>query len=139
MHLRPGAASAVKRLAGRWPLALATGSAHDVAGLVLDRFGLRDQFRVVVAREDYRLDKPAPDAFLKAADLIGAASGECVVIEDSFKGLGAARAAGMPCVVVPNDYTRRGDFRGAQVVLDSMDDLTVDLIESLASRVEAPR
>lgn len=134
-RLRPGAAIAVQRLAARWPLALATGSARAVAALVLDRFALREQFRVVVAREDYRLDKPAPDAFLKAAELVGVPPGECVVIEDSVKGLTAARAARMCCILVPNDYTRRGDFRDAQVVLDSMDELTAELVEGCEQRI----
>ena len=138
VRLRPGAGSAVRRLAGHWPLALATGSARDVAALVLDRFALRDHFRVVVAREDYCLDKPAPDAFLKAAELVGVAPDDCLVVEDSVKGLSAARAAGMRCVVVPNDYTRRGDFFGAQVVLKAMNQLTIDLVESLFRRAEEP-
>lgn len=128
-RLRPGAAAAVRELSRRWPTALATGSPRAAALHVLERFGLAQHFRAVVGREDYRREKPAPDAFVRAAELLGAATSDCLAIEDSFKGLAAAVAAGIRCIVVPNDYTRTGDFSAAQAILASMTELTCAAIE----------
>ncbi|MGH7856975.1 MAG: HAD family hydrolase, partial [Candidatus Binatia bacterium] len=136
-RLHTGAAAALEALAGRWPTALATGSTRESALHVLERFGLRRHFDVVVGREDYARDKPAPDAFLRAAELLGVEPPECVVIEDSYKGLTAARAARMCCIVVPNDYTRAGDFRGSAVLLGSMEELCCEVVERAFASVPA--
>jgi HAD superfamily hydrolase (TIGR01509 family) len=136
--LRPGAEEAVIALAARWPAALATGSVRAAALHVLERFALRPRFRAVVAREDYERDKPAPDAFLRAAERLGVAPAGCIVIEDSMKGLAAAIAAGIPCIVVPNDYTRAGRFDGAVARLGSMRELTPEVVErAFAAKVRS--
>jgi beta-phosphoglucomutase-like phosphatase (HAD superfamily) len=49
-------------------------------------------------------------------------------VEDSVPGLGAARAAGVPCVVVVNDYTRGQDFSGAALVVDGFGELDADAL-----------
>jgi beta-phosphoglucomutase len=130
-RLRPGAAEAVSALARCWPLALATGTARAEAEFVLERYGLARWFRAVVGREDYGADKPAPDAFLAAARRLDTAPADCVAIEDSYKGLCAARAAGIRCVIVPNDYTRGADFGGAAALLSSMREVSVETIAAL--------
>ena len=127
--LMPGAAAALARLHPHFALALATNSNADDVGFVLDRLGLRRHFAAVVVRGDYARPKPEPDAFLTAATRLGVATAACVVVEDSYRGLVAAQRAGMACVVVPNAFTRGSDFSGAAAVLDSLDDLSVALIE----------
>jgi beta-phosphoglucomutase-like phosphatase (HAD superfamily) len=52
---------------------------------------------------------------------------ECIVVEDSLRGLTAARAAGLRCVVVPSELTRGSDFSGADRVLESLPDLIAEL------------
>jgi beta-phosphoglucomutase len=128
-RLLPDAGRTVRALASECPLALATGSSRAAAALVLERFDLRSSFRVVVAREDYPREKPDPSSFLCACAGLGQIPAACLVIEDSTKGLGAARAAGIPCVVVPNDYTRGGDFSGAAAVLASIGELSFERAE----------
>lgn len=130
-RLLPGAAETVRRFGRRYPLALATGSPREAATLVLRRFDLVDSFRVVVTREDYALEKPQPDAFLRACTMLQVEPSSCLVVEDSHKGLRAACAAGIPCVVVPNDYTRGGDFVTAAAVLGSICELSLERAESL--------
>jgi len=122
--LLPGAAEAVRALAARGVVALATGSRRASVLKVVERFGFERSFAVVVTREDYALEKPAPDAFLRACELLGADPTRCLVVEDSYKGLAAARAARIACVVVPNDYTRAADFSGAAAILGSLAELT---------------
>ena len=72
--------------------------------------------------------KPHPDIFLKAAELLGVEPRECLVIEDSANGVAAATAAGMPCLIVPNDITRTMDFSGAYQVLDSLEQIDLEQI-----------
>ncbi|MEO6982268.1 MAG: HAD family phosphatase, partial [Edaphobacter sp.] len=55
-------------------------------------------FDEVVAAEDVKHGKPAPDVFLEAARRMHVVAGRCVAFEDSDEGLMAARAAGMRVV-----------------------------------------
>ncbi|MGH7899439.1 MAG: HAD family hydrolase [Candidatus Binatia bacterium] len=130
-HLLPGVVDTLSALSERWPLALATGSSRAAAAIILERHGLAGRFRAVVGREDYPREKPAPDAFLRACDALGAGPDACLAVEDSYKGLTAARAGGICCVVVPNDYTRAGDFTGAAAVLASLSELSVERAEAI--------
>jgi len=128
--LMPGAREAVERMAASFPIALATNSNAESVGHVLDRLGLSARFSAVVTREQYERAKPAPDAFLAAARAIGTAPAKCLVVEDSQRGLGAAHAAGIPCVVVPNEWTRGHDFGLAVACLKSLDELTPELVRN---------
>jgi beta-phosphoglucomutase-like phosphatase (HAD superfamily) len=82
----------------------------------------------VVAREDYGAAKPAPDAYLRAAAALGFAPGACVAVEDTPRGLAAARAAGMRVVAVPGELTADQDFDGAWRRLTSLDALDAALL-----------
>jgi len=64
----------------------------------LEHFGIAGRFGAVVTGDDVGATKPAPEIFLRAAELVGAAPVNTVVVEDSFIGIEAARAAGMKCV-----------------------------------------
>jgi HAD superfamily hydrolase (TIGR01509 family) len=136
-RLLPGVVEALGDLGERRPLALATGSNRDAVAHVLRRFELLGFFRVIVGREDYDLDKPAPDAFLRACESLGEAPASCLAVEDSFKGLRAARAAGIPCVVIPNDYTRNGNFEGAAAILSSLHELSAARAEAILAEPTA--
>ncbi len=64
----------------------------------LNHFGIASRFGAVVTGDDVGATKPAPEIFLRAAELVGAAPVNTAVVEDSFIGIEAARAAGMKCV-----------------------------------------
>ncbi len=128
----PGARAALTRLRPHWRLGVATNSVRDEAWIVLERIGLHDLLDTVVAREDYAAAKPAPDAWLAAAQRLGVAPAECVVVEDTPRGLAAGLAAGMRVIAVPSDLTADQDFTGAVAVLPSLDALTPALLERLA-------
>lgn len=129
-----GAIEAVARLSAHFPLALATNSNRSDVDFVLDRFGLRNAFTAIVAREDYARAKPEPDAFLTAAARLGTAPRSCVVIEDAYKGVLAAQRAGAHVIAVPNLFTRENDFSLAAAVVGSLDEVTVPLVQSVLSR-----
>jgi HAD superfamily hydrolase (TIGR01549 family) len=92
----------LERCAARWPLGLASGSRHATINAVLALRHLRRHFRAIVSSEDVPRGKPAPDVFLRAAELLGVPPAECVVIEDSAAGVAAGRAAGMTVIAITN-------------------------------------
>jgi HAD superfamily hydrolase (TIGR01509 family) len=86
---------------GRIPFAVVSGSSRESVVSSLTTLGLLDKFDTIVAAEDYKNPKPAPDAFLKAAANLGVAAKDCLVFEDTALGIQAATAAGMATVMVP--------------------------------------
>jgi len=90
-----------KTIHGTAPMAIASGGHHELVDATLEALGITSLFDAVVCAEDYVHGKPAPDPFLKAAELLGVPAADCVVFEDSPTGIAAAEAAGMAHVFVP--------------------------------------
>lgn len=84
------------------PFCLATNSRRQDAEQCLNYAGLRGVFSCIITRDDIKTPKPAPDVFLKAADELGFASKDCLVLEDSPVGVAAAIAANCGCIYVPS-------------------------------------
>jgi HAD superfamily hydrolase (TIGR01509 family) len=104
LPLLPGAGDAVRALAERWPLGLASSSNREIIDLVLELTGFGDAFGVTVSSEEVERGKPAPDVYLEAARRLGVQPARCVAIEDSSNGLRSAHAAGMTVIAVPNPH-----------------------------------
>jgi len=121
--LIPGATDAVRRIAARWPLAIASSSNRELIDMVLHAAGLHSLFQVTVSSEEVARGKPAPDVYLEAAARLGVEPGRCTAIEDSQAGIRSAKGAGMWVVAVPNPHFPPDDEALAQadVVLDSID------------------
>jgi HAD superfamily hydrolase (TIGR01509 family) len=96
--LRPGVSELLRRLA--LPMAVATSASRTTAHSHLRRAGLAHHFELVVTRDDVLRGKPAPDAFLQAAERLGVAPEHCVAVEDSANGVAAALGAGMQVLMV---------------------------------------
>jgi beta-phosphoglucomutase-like phosphatase (HAD superfamily) len=79
----------------------------------------------VVSSDEVDHGKPAPDVFLEAAERLGVAPREVLVVEDSLNGLKAGQAAGMTTVLVPNRSVppAPGSDEVADVVLESLAEL----------------
>jgi len=86
---------------GRIPFAVVSGSRRESVVGSLTVLHLLDKFDTIVAAEDYKNGKPAPDAYLLAAARLGVPPGDCLVFEDTDLGIQAATAAGMATVMVP--------------------------------------
>jgi len=128
---RPGAAEALARLRSTHRLALATNTVRDEAAFILYRLGVTALFDAIIAREDYVHAKPAPDAYLAAAAVLGLAPADCAVVEDTQRGVQAGVAAGARVVAVPNELTLDNDFTGAARRLRTLDELTPELLAGL--------
>ena len=133
LPLLPGAVEAVRALAAKWPLGLASSSNRHVIDLVLEEAGIADAFRATVSSEEVGAGKPAPDVYLAAAERLHVEPSACVAIEDSTNGIRSAHAAGMAVIAVPNrDFPPDPDaLELADVVLDSLTELTPEVIRGV--------
>jgi len=101
-------------------LAIASSSTPDTINAELEGIGADDVFSFRVSGEQVTCPKPAPDVYLRAAEILGKQPENCLAIEDSPVGVQAAKAAGMTCIAVPTEWTRNGDFREADMILESL-------------------
>ena len=85
-----------------YPLAIASSTKTETVTKQLTDAGIVDFFTLIVGGNMVSRSKPAPDIFLKATELLKVEPGECFVIEDSYNGIKAAYAAGIPVVMVPD-------------------------------------
>ncbi len=102
--LLPGAVEAVRAVAQRCPVAIASSSPPALITEVVRVTGLDDVVKVALASELTGAGKPAPDVYLAAAKALGVDPTRCVAVEDSTNGLKAALNAGMIVVAVPNEH-----------------------------------
>jgi beta-phosphoglucomutase len=87
------------------PKAIGSNAEPANINFVLDQFALRKYFNVIVDGQQVTHPKPAPDIYLRAADLLGVKPANCIVFEDSPTGIEAGRAAGMRLVGVETTPT----------------------------------
>jgi HAD superfamily hydrolase (TIGR01509 family) len=127
----PGVRELLGRMSGRKKLAVASSGSADTIKAVLDKLGLTGHFATVVTSGDVQRVKPFPDVFLLAAQRLGVPPQQCLVLEDAEKGVLAARAAGMKCIAVPSPCTVDNDFSQADLVVGSLHEVTMDVIEAM--------
>ena len=126
-----GAREAVERLAARWPLGLASSSNRELIDLALELLGVEHLFTATVSSEEVARGKPAPDVYLEAARRLGVDPTTAAAVEDSHNGILSAKAAGMRVIAIPNAHFPPDEdaLAAADVVLDSLAELTVDAVE----------
>lgn len=137
----PGAVEFVRRVASRFPLAIASGSFRAEIEYLLGKINLRDSFAVLVAADEVAQSKPDPEVFIKTLAALGQAvfnpsagpdslrAAECLVVEDAAAGVDAAHAAGMKCMALAHSLSREA-LAHADWVYDSF--IKVDLEKILS-------
>ena len=131
-----GAVTVVRRLAGRYSLAVASSAPPQVIEAALSGMDLRDAFGAVASSDEVPTGKPAPDVYLLAARRLGVEPAACLVVEDSLNGVLAARAAAMRVVLIPNASIppAPGAREAATYELASIDDLDPErLLQAFAT------
>ena len=128
----PGAVDAVRRFAGSFRLGVASSSNRTLIETVLMTTELAELFEVTVSSEEVPHGKPAPDVYLEAARRLRVSPDRAAAVEDSASGIRSAHAAGMRVIAIPNRrYPPTEDaLKLADVVLDSLDELTVREIQA---------
>ncbi len=134
LPLIDGAVDAVRRLAARFPLAVASSSNRPLIEAVLAGAGIDDAFAVTVSSEEVARGKPAPDVYLEATRRLGSSPARCAAIEDSANGIRSAHAAGLRVCAVPNaHYPPPNDVLAlADVVVPALANLSVAAVSGSA-------
>jgi len=122
-RLASGVTEVLDALHGKYVMGVVTSSRRDHFDIIHRNTGLLKYFDFVLTASDFRRVKPDPEPYLRAVERSGLLPEACVAIEDSARGLESARAAGISCIVVPTDLTRRSDFAGADRILGSIGEL----------------
>lgn len=125
LRLVPGAREFVRTAAVHFRLGIVSGALRREIDTLLARAQLALQFEVIIAAGDVAQSKPHPAGYLAALQALNLRSplkaSSCLVIEDSLHGLQAARAAGMPCIVLTTSHpVERLEGRGAAGVWSSL-------------------
>ena len=131
LPLIDGAVQAVRRLAERRSVGLASSSNREIIERVLEVAGIAPLFRATVSSEEVARGKPAPDVYLEAARRLEVDPARCAAVEDSSNGIRSALAAGMRVVAIPNPrYPPDPDaVEGADIVLGSIAELTPSVVD----------
>jgi HAD superfamily hydrolase (TIGR01509 family) len=132
LPLIDGATDAVRRLASRFPLGLASSSNRQLIDAALQLAGIASCFEATVSSEEVARGKPAPAVYLEAARRLGVDPIHCAAVEDSHGGIRSAKAAGMRVIALPNPSYPPDDDAVAQadLIIRSLDELTPELVDS---------
>jgi len=126
----PGAPATVRRIAGRWKVALVTSAHPAIITAALDLLDLHGVFETVASSDEVVHGKPEPDVYQLAMRRLGVAPKRCLVVEDSTNGVLAGKAAGATVVLIPNANVppTPGAFAAADVVVGRLADLDPDAL-----------
>ena len=122
-----GVREVLQALYKTYVMGIVTSSREDHFTLIHQTTNLLPYFQFVLTASDYTRSKPHPEPYLLAAERCGYRKEECLVVEDSERGLKAAMEAGIRCIVVPNEFTRGSNFGGAYAVLNNIAELLTEL------------
>ena len=100
--------------------AIASSSPVDWVEHHLGTRSLLDRFDAVACAGDGLAGKPAPDTYLRACELVGAAPAASVALEDSPNGVRAAKRAGLRCIAVPTPLSAGLDYSMADELVPSL-------------------
>ena len=91
---------------------ISLGSSSRNARFILERVGLLDAFDAISDGNNITRSKPDPEVFLKAAQMLKLSPGDCLVIEDAYAGIDAAKAGGFTAVAIGDATTHeKADYR----------------------------
>ena len=129
----PGAHAAVRRLGARSALAVVSGASRAEVRDALESLGVMPAIKLWLGAEDYARGKPAPDSFALAMQRLGVTPSACIAIEDAPPGILSARAAGARVIGVRAGNFAGYDLSAADVVVDTLDDVTDQLCDRLVA------
>jgi len=112
-------------------IALASNTSYESIKFNLRKAKISKYFKEIIAGEHVGNYKPHPDIYLEAAKRLGFDPSKCLVLEDSQFGVESGKAAGMKVIAVPNKYTSHQNFSKADLILNSLEDITWETILSI--------
>ncbi|MBU0707131.1 HAD family phosphatase [Patescibacteria group bacterium] len=132
LELLPGVKESIKLFREHdYKMAIASSATKKLIHLVLSKFELLHLFPEVVAAEDIQRGKPNPEVYQLAAKKLVLEPSECVVLEDANNGIKAAKKAGCKCIAIRNQYVPEQNLSKADLLVDSLNDITTLMIKKL--------
>lgn len=131
-ELMPGVEDFLKELhSAQIHKGLSTSSPRPIMHKIIGTFDLHHHLPVLSSADDVVHGKPAPDIFLRTAELLGVDPKDCVVFEDAAHGVTGAKAAGMKCIGYSQNGGNRQDISEADKIIDCYTRLTLDDLHEL--------
>ena len=112
-------------------IGLASSGTTIYIELAIDKLSIRKYFNTVVSGDHVKMGKPDPEIYLLAAKRLGLHPEECVVLEDSTKGIQAAKSAGCKCIAVIDPYGPPQDQSEADIILESLNDISMQTLKKI--------
>jgi HAD superfamily hydrolase (TIGR01509 family) len=109
-------------------IAVVSSAQKERLNRIVEGLGLSGYVDEIISANDVDSVKPAPDPYLKAAEKLGIPIINCVVVEDAEVGVISAKAAGMKVIAVPNEYTEQMDFSSADMKVNSLELLPLEVL-----------
>jgi len=110
--------------------AVASSSHMDLIKTVLEASNLLKYFPVYISGFNVKHGKPEPDIFFETAAKLDVKPNECIVIEDSYNGVIAAKKAGMKCIGYVNPSSGKQDISSADLIIKNFDQLNLNIIKN---------
>lgn len=106
-------------------LALASSSSMKHIDIVLDKLQLQTYFPLRMSGADLPKSKPDPMIFIQTSELLETSPESCLVIEDSYNGVTAAKAAGMTCIGFKNEHSGNQNLSGADIIISDFNQFNI--------------
>jgi beta-phosphoglucomutase family hydrolase len=133
----PGAVALIKSLHSQGiKQAIASSAPPENIEIVLRALGIRECFQATVYGDEVPEGKPSPQIYLRAAQKLGVAPANCVVMEDAIAGVEGAKRAGMRCVAVTNSHPGRR-LKKADLVTATLEKVNADVLAALFRKPSA--
>lgn len=123
VRVMEGVFRTLEALHGKIPMGIVTTSRKVNFDQIMASTGLAKYFDFFILREDVVHEKPDPEPYLKAWEKSGFAKEECLVIEDTERGVTSAKAAGLACFAIPNALSKDNDFSKADRILKNLEEI----------------
>ena len=104
-------------------MGIVTSSRKDHFNIIHNRSNILKYFDFIITSEDFSKSKPDPEPYLLGIEKTGYDSSQCVAIEDSERGVMAAKKANLFCFAIPNKMTAGSNFSQADIIVDSLYDI----------------
>lgn len=128
----PGLIKLLKRLSkNNFKIGLASNRNLKFINIILEKLKIKKYFEVIISPSEKIRHKPFPDIYLNTAKELKVKPSECLVLEDSTTGIESAKSAGMKVIAVPNQYTLDHDFSKADLVTNSLKNVTITMLSNL--------
>ena len=114
-------------LKNKYTMGIVTSSRKDHFDIIHQRSNILEYFDFIITSDDFNNSKPYPDPYLIGIKYSGYRSSECIAIEDSERGVEAAKRANLFCIAIPNSMTSNGNFNKADIILKNIDEVLIFL------------